>query len=196
MIMMPFLLNFANPDEEVRNIPNVGYTGLQPQLDVNGNSVIRGVFSSFQNGTTSSHPNCSPGADYGPGVSCGFIFPADYNHTINMVVENIGNTTWRSTAVDTVTNAATEIGTWTLPSEAGGILDWQLGFVEYFLGLPDGCSTLPFTEVTMFNPTSRTPGAIGGLISTVYEKPGTCAGKDNYSNSVVPGGRDIKVGFL
>ncbi|KAG0268172.1 hypothetical protein DFQ27_007403 [Actinomortierella ambigua] len=181
-----------------QNISSVCYTGLQPQVDDNGKSVIRGVFSSFQDGTTTSHPNCSPGADGGPGVSCGLIFPADYSHTFNMVVENTGGTTWRGSAVDTVTNVATEIGVWTLPSEAGGILGSQGGFIEYFLwndGRSHDCSTLPFTEVTIFNPTSKTTGASGGTITSVYEQPGDCVTMVNFSDTLVPGGHDIKVGF-
>ncbi|KAG0268171.1 hypothetical protein DFQ27_007402 [Actinomortierella ambigua] len=204
-----FAFNVANAPHRVgfyfaqqfnfQNISKVGYTGLQPQVDVNGNSVIRGVFSSFQNGTTTNHPNCRPGADGGPGVSCGFIFPANYNHKFNMTVQNIGNTTWRGTAVDTVTNNATEIGVWTLPPTSGGILDSQLGFVEYFPwnnGKPHNCSTLPFTEVTMFNPTSKTTGASGGKITSVYEQPNLCEHLVNFSDTLVPGGHDIKVGFL
>ncbi|KAF9162096.1 hypothetical protein DFQ26_003870 [Actinomortierella ambigua] len=179
-----------------QNIPHMGYTGLQPQADDNGNSVIRGVFSSFQNGTTTSHPNCGPGADGGPGVSCGLIFPVDYSHTLNMVVENIGGTTWRGTAVDTVTNVTTEIGVWTLPPESGAIVNGQMEFIEYFLGVQGNCSALPFVEVTLFNPTSKTVGASGGNITSVYEQPGDCVSKFNFSDTLVPGGHDIKIGFL
>ncbi|KAF9162094.1 hypothetical protein DFQ26_003868 [Actinomortierella ambigua] len=183
-----------------QNIKESGYTGLQPQEDDNGNSVIRGVFSSFQNGTTTNHPNCSPGADGGPGVSCGFIFPANYNHIFNMTVQNIGNTTWRGTAVDTVTKNATEIGVWTLPPESGAIVNGQLGFFEYFLwnggGESHDCSTLPFSEVTMFNPTSMADGAVGGHIISVYEDSSECSTHVNMSYTAVPGGYHIKAGFL
>ena len=48
--------NFNNVDE-------VGYCGVQPRAASDGNSIVHGVFSSFQNGTTTDNPNCSNGAD-------------------------------------------------------------------------------------------------------------------------------------
>ncbi|KAG0268174.1 hypothetical protein DFQ27_007405 [Actinomortierella ambigua] len=174
-------------------VAEVGTIGLKPQEDVNGTSVIRGVFSSSQNGTTTNHPNCSPGADGGAGVSCEFTFPATYSNTFNMVVENINGTTWRGTAVDSETSNTTEIGEWTLPSESGGILGSQTGFIEYYA---HNCTVPPFTEVTFFNPTSDTPGAMGGSIETVAERPYGCEKQANFTDRGVPDGHDISIGVL
>ncbi|KAG0223711.1 hypothetical protein BGW41_005422 [Actinomortierella wolfii] len=179
------------------NTKEVGYTGLQPQPDKNGRAIIRGVFSSFQGGTTTNHPNCYLGADGGPGVSCAVLIEGDYNHTYETVVENIGGTTWRGTLVDTVTGTKTVIGEWTLPAGSGKIKNGQVGFVEYFIwnGQPSHtCDSLPFTEAVFFHPTSKTTGASGGKITSVYEY-GDCVGKVKYSKTPVNGGFDIKVGF-
>ncbi|KAF9901565.1 hypothetical protein EC991_006013 [Linnemannia zychae] len=180
-----------------KNTPKVGYTGLQPQVDAKGKSVIRGVFSSFQGGTTTKHPNCHPGADGGPGVSCAVLIDGDYNHTYNLVVENIGGTSWRGTLVDTVTSAATIVGEWTLPAGSGKIVNGQVGFVEYFIwnGLPSfTCDSCPYTEAIFYDPTSKTTGASGGKITRVYDY-GTCKGKVQYSSAPINGGYEIKVGF-
>ncbi|KAG0306752.1 hypothetical protein BGZ98_001760 [Dissophora globulifera] len=180
-----------------KNGANVGYTGLQPRPDSNGNSVIHAAFSSFQSGTTSSHPNCSNGADGGPGVSCAVDINGDYNHTYNLVVENTIGTTWRGTLVDTMTGGSTVVGEWTLPQGAGRIINGQLGFVEYYTwnGQPSHtCDSLPFTEATFYSPTSKTSGASGGRITYVYEY-GDCVGQAGYSVTKVSGAYDIKVGF-
>ncbi|KAG0323368.1 hypothetical protein BGZ99_002785 [Dissophora globulifera] len=180
------------------NVKNGSYTGLQPRPDSNGKSVIRAVFSSFEGGTTTAHPNCHYGADNGPGASCAVEINGDYSHTYNLVTENIGGTAWRGTLVDTVTGTSTVIGEWTLPQGSGKILvDAQSGFVEYFIwnGQPSHtCKSLPFTEATFYNPTSKTPGASGGEVAMVHEY-GDCIGRAGYSLTEVPGGYDIKVGF-
>ncbi|KAF9969148.1 hypothetical protein BGZ73_008635, partial [Actinomortierella ambigua] len=179
-------------------IPEVGYTGLQPQSDFNGKSMLRAVFSSFQKHTTTTHHNCHLGADGGPGVSCGVYFYADYSHTFNMVVERVKGTTWRGTVVDTVTNGTIVVGEWTLPSTSTGIKKSQLGFVEYFLwndGKPShDCTKLPFTEATFYHPTSRSVNATGGQIDSVYAY-GECVGESDFQLSQVNNGYDIRVGF-
>jgi hypothetical protein len=180
-----------------KNVAEVGYTGLQPREDKNGASIIHAAFSSFQGGTTTKHPNCRAGADNGPGVSCAVDINGNYNHTYNLVVKNTGGTTWRGTLVDTVTRKATVVGEWTLPSGAGKIVNGQVGFVEYYPwnGQPSHtCKSLPITEAKFYNPTSKTAGASGGRITSVYEY-GDCVGKAGYSLTKMTKGYDIKCGF-
>ncbi|GJJ74919.1 hypothetical protein EMPS_07277 [Entomortierella parvispora] len=180
-----------------KNVTDVGYTGLQPREDVNGKSVVHAAFSSFQAGTTTRHKNCHAGADGGPGVSCALDIPGDYNHTYSIEVRNIGRTTWRGTLTDTVTKKSFVIGEWTLPAGAGKIVNGQMGFVEYYIwdGQPaHTCESLPKTEVIFYNPTSRTKGASGGEITSVYEY-GDCVGKAGFILKKLPDGYDIQVGF-
>ncbi|KAG0239755.1 hypothetical protein BGW41_007470 [Actinomortierella wolfii] len=164
----------------------------------NGRSVFRSVFTSFQGGASTNHPNCHQGTDDIPGVSCAVLIEGDYSHTYNTVVENIDGTTWQGTLVDIVTGTETVTGEWTLPAGSGKIVNGQVGFVGYFIWndqLPHTCDSLPFTEVTYFHPTSITVGASGGKITSVYEY-GDCVGKVKYSSTPVNGGFDIKVGFM
>ncbi|KAI9236278.1 hypothetical protein MVEG_08328 [Podila verticillata NRRL 6337] len=180
------------------NVAEVGYTGLQPREDSSGKSFVHAAFSSFQGGTTTTHSNCHQGADGGSGVSCAVDINGNYNDTYNLVVENISGTTWRGTVVDTVTRMSTVVGEWTLPAGAGKLVNGQMGFVEYYTwnGQPSHtCNSLPFTEATFYNPTSKTSGASGGSITNVYEY-GDCVGKAGFSVAkVANGGSDIKVGF-
>ncbi|KAG0055431.1 hypothetical protein BGZ83_008568 [Gryganskiella cystojenkinii] len=179
------------------NVKDGGYTGIQPRPDSNGNSVVHAVFSSFQGGTTSKHPNCSNGADGGAGVSCKVEIQGNYSHTYNLVVTNTQGTTWQGTLVDTVTGSKTVVGEWSLPQGSGKISNGQVGFVEYYIwnGQPSHtCQSLPVTEATFYAPTSKTAGANGGKITTVYEY-GDCVGKAGYSVKKLGGAYDIKVGF-
>lgn len=176
----------------------IGYTGLQPRAKANGKTVLHAAFSSFIKGTTSKHSQCSDGADGGSGVSCSVDSSgADYSHTYNMVVENIGGTTWRGTMVDTVTGNKTIVGEYTLPSNAGGIASSQLGFVEYYPwnSQPSHeCGDLPKTEVTFNNPTTKTSGATNGVIKKPYEY-GDCVGKANFGIKQTSSGWTIDCGF-
>ncbi|KAG0346814.1 hypothetical protein BG005_000515 [Podila minutissima] len=179
-----------------KNVDNFGHTGLQPREDKDGNSIVHATFSSFQDGTTTKHPNCHTGADGGPGVSCSVDIKGDYSHTYNLTVENTDGTTWRGTLVDE-TGTSTVVGEWTLPDGAGKIVNRQVGFVEYYIwnGQPSHtCDSLPSTEATFYDPTSKTVGANGGRITSVYEY-GDCVGKAGYSVAEVSGGFDIKCGF-
>lgn len=178
-----------------QNVESVGYTGLQPRPDQNGNTIVHGVFSSFQEGTTSTHPNCHDGADSGPGVSCAVDIAGDYTHTYNCVVENIGDTTWRGTLVDTATHLTTIIGEWTLPSGAGGLKSSQVGFIEYYPwndGQDHGCETLPRTEVFFGFPSSSLDKS--GDIPRVYEYGG-CEERAGFSSESVREGWQMEVGF-
>ncbi|KAG0223503.1 hypothetical protein BGW42_005827 [Actinomortierella wolfii] len=204
---LTFPVNIANAPHEpgfffaqqfsFHNTNEVAYTGLQPQKDQNGRSVFRSVFTSFQGGTSTNHPNCHLDGDGGPGVSCAVLIEGDYSHTYNTVVENIGGTTWRGTLVDTVTGAETITGEWTLPAGSGKIKNGQSGFVEHFIWTgepPQTCDSLPFTEVTFYHPISETSGASGGEIAAAFEY-GDCVDKVGFSRTQVNGGLEIKVGF-
>ncbi|OAQ34199.1 hypothetical protein K457DRAFT_902139 [Linnemannia elongata AG-77] len=178
-------------------IEDVGYTGLQPREDQNGKSIVHAAFSSFQAGTTTKHPNCHTGADGGPGVSCAVDIVSSYLHTYKITVENIGDTTWRGTLIDTLTRKATVIGEWTLPQGAGKIVNGQMGFVEYYTwnGQPSHtCDSLPYTQAFFYHPTSKTAGAKDGKVTKVYEY-GDCVGKAGYVVKERSTGYDIKVGF-
>ncbi|UNI23811.1 hypothetical protein JDV02_009607 [Purpureocillium takamizusanense] len=179
------------------NVSAVGYMGVQPRPDSNGKSIVHAAFSSFQKGATTKHRNCHNGADGGPGISCSVDIEGDYSHTYNLTVETSGERTWKGTMVDTVTGMATVIGEWTLPYGSGKLKNGELGFVEYFLWdsrSPHACDTLPKTEVTIFDPTSRTNGASGGNMGRPYAV-GNCRGKAGYSATQVSSGWNIKVGF-
>lgn len=177
---------------------SIGYAGVQGRPDANGKRVLLFIFSSFVKGSTSDHPRCKDGADGGSGVSCSVsITGADYSHTYNVEVENVGGTTWRGTVVDTVSGARTYAGEYTLPSDAGGIKGSQVGFVEYFPwnSKPNhDCGTLPKTEVTFYDPTSSSSGAATGVITKPYEY-GECKGKVSFSTNPVDGGWQVDVGF-
>ncbi|KAF9967141.1 hypothetical protein BGZ70_010664 [Mortierella alpina] len=179
------------------NVKDVGYTGLQPREDSRGNTIIHAAFSSFQQGTTSKHPNCHNGADGGPGVSCAVDIKGDYRDKYSLVVKNVGGTTWRGTLVNDRTRRPTVVGQWTLPAGAGKIVNGQVGFVEHYKwndGKPHACNTLPFTEATFYHPTSKTRGARGGKITQVYEY-GNCVGKVRFSAKKQAKAYKIRVGF-
>ncbi|KJZ70082.1 hypothetical protein HIM_10522 [Hirsutella minnesotensis 3608] len=186
---------------EFEGVKDGSYCGLQPREDKNGQSIIHGVFSAFENGTTSSHPNCHNGADGGPGVSCAVDIVGDYSHTYNIYIENAGGTTWRGILIDTETDQGTVIGEYTLPAGSGKILNGDGGFVEYYpWNGEDGhpCDTLPRTEVTFGDPSSQTEGAFGGRITSVYEyadKEMDCVGRVGFSTSETSLGQNIQVGF-
>ncbi|KAG9326621.1 hypothetical protein KVV02_006132 [Mortierella alpina] len=179
------------------NVKDVGYTGLQPREDSGRNMIIHAAFSSFQAGTTTTHKNCHYGADGGPGVSCAVDIIGNYLDKYSVSVQNVGGTTWRGTLVNDRTRRATVVGQWTLPAGAGKIVNGQVGFVEYYNwndGKPHACNTLPFTEATFYNPTSRTRGARGGKVTKVYEY-GNCVGKVRYATKKLSQAYNIKVGF-
>jgi hypothetical protein len=178
------------------NVRDVGYCGIQNRPDQEGKSIVHAVFSSFQEGTTTSDPNCSPGADGGPGVSCAVDFEGPYDVTYNITVENISGSSWKGTATNTATEETVHIGSWTLPSEAGGIKSSQQGFVEYYPWNIGGaqCAQLPKTSVTMYDPSSKTSGAGEGRTEQPYEY-GDCVGQVGFTSSRVDKGFKIEVGF-
>ncbi|PGH16676.1 hypothetical protein AJ79_01548 [Helicocarpus griseus UAMH5409] len=157
----------------------MGYCGVQPQEDKNGRSQMRGVFSSFTEGTTTDDENCSDGADGGPGVSCGFVFDHDYSHTLDIVVSSEGNDKWVGTAVNTKTGKHVHIGSWTMPSGSGNIdLGGQAGFVErYLYNDEDKCDEIPRIEVHFHLP--QAGNAKNSSISSMKEYD-FCKGKKNW----------------
>ncbi|KAG5928855.1 hypothetical protein E4U42_007833 [Claviceps africana] len=179
-----------------QNINEVGYCGIQNRPNQAGQSIVHAVFSTFQGGSTTNDANCHSGADGGPGVSCAKEFVGSYNAVYNIVVQHVSGTTWRGTAVDTSTGKSVHIGSFTLPSSAGGIRSSQVGFVEYYpwnAGTHQ-CRSLPKTAVTMYRPTSKTPGAGVGRIGKPYEY-GDCVGKVAFATTKVANGYDITCGF-
>lgn len=73
----------------------------------------------------------------------------------------------------------------------------QLGFVEDYVGEDGaGCSAMPKTEVTFFNPTTTTAGAGAGVIQKPYEY-GDCTGKAGFAITQLEGaaGWKVAVGF-
>ncbi|TWU71211.1 hypothetical protein ED733_002901 [Metarhizium rileyi] len=179
-----------------QGITSVGYCGVQNRPNAKGKSVVHAAFSSFQKGATSKDPNCSDGADGGAGVSCSVDFNGDYAATYNIVVKRTTGRTWTGTIVNTATGQQTHIGTYTLPSGAGGIEPSQMGFVEYYPWNSGShkCSDLPKIGVTMYKPTSKTAGAGTGSIGKPYEY-GDCVGKVDFSTAQVSNGYKIDVGF-
>ncbi|ALO12212.1 hypothetical protein AQF52_6619 [Streptomyces venezuelae] len=96
---------------------NVGYTGLQPRADIAGKERLRGVFSVFGTGASTSHANCHSGADGGAGVSCGVEFDAVYGHRYDLKIARTASDTWTGTATDTVTG--TSIRATAAPTSSG-----------------------------------------------------------------------------
>ncbi|MEV4937634.1 RICIN domain-containing protein [Streptomyces zaomyceticus] len=158
---------------------NLGYTGLQPRADVAGKERLRGVFSVFGEGASSTHTNCSSGADGGAGVSCGVEFDAVYGHKYDLKVSKTGTNTWTGTAIDTVTGTSTQIGTYTLANGSGDIRGSQGGFVEYYLSIPS-CSLMPRADGVLGGPTSTDAGGLTGTSRAKYEYS-DCVGTSNYA---------------
>ncbi|GIJ97964.1 hypothetical protein Aspvir_000072 [Aspergillus viridinutans] len=177
-------------------LSEVGYTGLQPRPDASGSSIVHAVFSSFVAGTTSTDENCSDGADGGAGVSCGVEISAPYAPLYDLVVKNTGGTTWTATLVDTASGKSTHVGSYTLPSGAGGIKSSQVGFIEYYPWNAGShtCASLPYTNVTFGAPTTNTPGAGLGQLNKPYEY-GDCVGKVNFNVRTTDQGYQVSVGF-
>ncbi|KJZ80328.1 hypothetical protein HIM_00178 [Hirsutella minnesotensis 3608] len=176
------------------------YIGLQPRDDVSKGPWFLAVFSSFTPGTKTNDPNCRQGADLKKGVSCAIAVPSDYKATYNFVVENVGGTTWNGTVVDTTTSKAVHIGSWTLPAGSKGIKTREgRAWTEYFpfnqaKNRPPKCASLPKTQVTFGNPTTKTPGA-GKLVLTWPSEYGDCSKKQGLTRSITKDGFQLDLGF-
>lgn len=159
-------------------IDQIGYGGLQPQKDKDGSSNFRAVFSSFADGTETSDDNCSGGADSSSsGASCGVYVDATYDHPYKLEIKNTHGTTWTGTIVDTVLGNSTHVGSYTLPSKAGGIKTSQVGFVEYFpLNSGGSCDDQTYTNITFYPPTTKSAGLSTGHLDKPY-RSGDCGDK-------------------
>lgn len=171
-----------------------GYTGLQPRLNKDGKERLRGVFSLFGAGATTSDPNCHSGADGGDGVSCGVEFDAIYGHTYHLTVKRTGPNTWTGTARDTTTGSTVHIGSYTVPAGSGSIEPSQGGFVEYYAGVAS-CSTMPRSDVIFGGPTSTASGGLSGTSRANYEYS-DCVGESNYQAQQVGNGTHVTRGYL
>ena len=176
---------------------SIGYTGLQPRPDSNGNPVLHGVFSSFVKGSTTTDANCHSGADNGSGVSCSFEWNGVYGRTYDLEVKNGGGQLWVGTAVDTVTGERIHIGSYTLPAGAGGIQSSQVGFVEWYPWNsgepPNHCALLPYQKTIFGIPRTTNIGSVAtqGL---AYEY-GDCVGEVAFHTEQVASGVENNCGF-
>jgi Ricin-type beta-trefoil lectin domain len=171
-----------------------GYTGLQPRANSGGHERLHGVFSVFGDGTSTSDPNCSAGADGGSGVSCAVEFDGVYGHPYALKVARTGADTWSGTATDTVTGASVHIGTYTVPSGSGNLQGSQGGFVEYYLGIPS-CDTMPRSDALFGGPSSTDAGGLGGTSTANYEYS-DCVGQSGYQATQVGNGTHVTRGFV
>ncbi|KAG6290232.1 hypothetical protein E4U46_001973 [Claviceps purpurea] len=184
---------------DFQGLSSIALCGVKTQPNgPGGRSVVRAVFSTYQAGSTTEDGNCRGDVDGGPGVSCTVDFYGDYLSIFNIVIENVGGTTWKATAINTSTGRDIHIGTWTLPSSAGGINTSQYGIVEYSPWNTGrhtcGNGNLPKTTVTMYNPFSRTRGAGNGILNQPFEYF-DCIKKIGFSTQKVPNGWHIQCGF-
>ncbi|WP_017237492.1 RICIN domain-containing protein [Streptomyces sp. SS] len=171
---------------------NGGYTGLQPRPDVAGKERLRGVFSVFGEGASTTHANCHSGADNGSGISCGVEFDAVYGHPYDLKVARTGTDTWTGTATDTVTGTSVEIGTYTVEG-SGGIKASRSGFVEYYLSIPS-CSRMPRADAVFGGPTSTDAGGLTGTSKANHEY-NDCVGTSNYRTETVGNGVHVTRGY-
>lgn len=182
--------NYVADQFQFLNQTDVGYMGLQPRANQNGQQILHAAFSSFIAGTTSSDSQCSDGADGGSGVSCAVDFAADYSHGYTLTVARSGTDTWSGTVKDSVTGTSTHIGTYVLPSNSGNLRSSQGGFLENYN--TQSCSTVPRADVSVGAPTTST-----GLTGKSYNahEYGDCLGSADYSSSVVGNGLRIQRGW-
>ncbi|AKU18893.1 hypothetical protein VV02_12835 [Luteipulveratus mongoliensis] len=169
---------------------DIGYAGLQPRPDANGHQRLRGVFSSFISGTTSTDSHCSDGADGGPGVSCGVEFDAVYGHTFRVEIAQVGTDTWSGTVVDTNNGQRTPVGTYELPAGSGNLKASQSGFIEYY-DVPS-CDRQQRYDVTFGAPSS---GSLSGTTTWVKEY-GDCLGDGDTQVTTVGAGVHVTRGTV
>ena len=175
-----------------------GYIGLQPHPDEGGKQVLHAAFSSFINGTTTTDPNCHDGADYGPGVSCGVDWNGVYNRTYDLEVKYAGDQLWVGTAIDTVTQERTHIGSYKVPAGVEGIASNVDGipFVEYYPwndGKQHDCASLPYQKSIFGIPRTSHEGSVGSL--ELFAEYGDCAGKVAFHTERVASGVEVNCGF-
>lgn len=174
--------------------PEVGYMGLQPRPSINGRARLHAAFSSFNPGTTSTHPNCTPGADGGAGVSCAADFDGTYGHRYAMTVTQAGPDTWTGTATNTVTGASTVIGTWKLAAGSGNLRGSEAGFAEWYIGAPS-CQQMARVDAVFGAPTTTDAAGLTGTAKASYEY-GACVGQSGYSADNTAGQAHVVRGFV
>lgn len=178
---------------------DIGYTGLQPRPDdASGRPVLHGVFSSFINGSTTTDENCFDGADNGPGVSCRVEWNGVYGRTYDLEVKyDDCSSLWIGTAVDTVTGQRVHIGSYTVPQGAGGIMDSQVGFVEWYPWNveipPNHCAHLPYQHTIFGAPRSTHRRSVGS--QSLSFEDGDCVGEVAFQTEAVNGGVGNECGF-
>ncbi|KAJ7675898.1 hypothetical protein DFH06DRAFT_977288 [Mycena polygramma] len=175
---------------------SIGYTGFQPRPNAaNGSAVLHGVFSSFIDGSASTDPQCSSGADGGAGVSCSVEWSGVYGRTYDLEVKRDGALAWVGTAVDTVTGQRIHIGSYTLPATAGGMQSSQVGFVEWYpwnnRKPANHCALLPYQKTVFGIPRTTHVGSVGKE-ALAYEY---CVGQVAFHTEAVAGGVANNCGF-
>ncbi|MFI1967453.1 fibronectin type III domain-containing protein, partial [Streptomyces pathocidini] len=155
---------------------NRGYIGVQPIKNAsNGNMQAQTIFSLFGAGAKPESDKCRSGADGGAGVSCsGWISRFEFGKTYKFEIDQDANnrSLWHG-SVRFPDGHAEPIGSYSVPSNWGGIEQRETGsFVEWVRGV-ESCEKLPWTEVSFGRPESRnatgtTHGARSG---------GKCGGK-------------------
>lgn len=181
-----FAMQFIFDSPDGRN--KLAYTGLQPRASKNGSDYMRAVFSTFVNGSTSTHQNCSPGADGSPGVKCGVEFKADYGKLYKIEVTKDTNNIWHGIVQNSNGDAVVDIGSWKLPNDVGNIIPSYYGFAEYYAHYQPGypqfvvpsCDKLAKIDV-IFGPVSTLNNGGGvGSVSKAYEYGDrACRSKDS-----------------
>ncbi|NEB79098.1 hypothetical protein G3I40_28340 [Streptomyces sp. SID14478] len=172
----------------------MGYTGLQPRENNGSTERLSARFSTFTAGASTTDPLCDEGADGGPGVTCAVDFDGVYGHRYDIKVARTGTETWSGTATDTVTGAATHLGTWTLPTGSGNLKGSQVGFVEYYAGVPS-CAEMPRTDGVFGGPTSTDAGGLSGTTRAEYEYS-NCVGEAGYHAEDDGSGAHVTRGFV
>ncbi|MBO1330741.1 DUF3472 domain-containing protein [Streptomyces sp. VRA16 Mangrove soil] len=172
----------------------MGYTGLQPRANNGSTERLSARFSTFTAGASTTDPLCHAGADGGPGVTCAVDFDGVYGHRYDIKVARTGTDTWTGTATDSVTGTATHLGTWTLPAGSGNLKGSQVGFVEYYAGIPS-CAEMPRTDGVFGGPTSTDAGGLSGTTRAEYEYS-DCVGEANYQAQDAGSGTHVTRGFV
>ncbi|KAJ7816234.1 hypothetical protein B0H14DRAFT_2602837 [Mycena olivaceomarginata] len=156
------------------------------------------MFSSFINGSTTTDENCFPRADGRPGVSCAVEWNGVYGRTYDFEVKYAGRSSlWIRTVVDTVTGQRVHIGSYTVPSGAGGIMDSQLGFVEWYpwnVETPPNHCAHPRYQHTIFGTPRTTHRRWVGSQSVSFEY-GNCVGEVAFKTQGVDGELENQCGF-
>ncbi|ODV76604.1 uncharacterized protein CANTADRAFT_38144, partial [Suhomyces tanzawaensis NRRL Y-17324] len=114
---------------------DAGYFGPQPRKE---GSINHLTYSVFGYGPTTDHPNCSKGADGGPGVSCAVDFPWEYGKNYTQIMERTaqnddGSNRWTGTLIDDATGeTVVTIGEYWTPKNYSLLSSGGLTFNELY----------------------------------------------------------------